>query len=87
MAHGQGGARDALIYERHLHAEIGPHRGDDFDALYGSTRAFVATSGSLFEAVLRSQDPPRVSSASNRLFAITRLASPNSCASFFARPL
>lgn len=75
---------------RIVHVEVDPHRGDDFDALYDSTRAFVAMSGASFEVVLRSQDAPRVSSASNRLFAMTRLASPNrlkSCASFFARPL
>ena len=83
-------SRDTLIYEPHLHAEIGPYGDDDFGSLYGGTRGSAARSGASFEAVLRSQDAPRVSSASNCLFAMTRLASPNrlnSCASFFAKPL
>ena len=73
-----------------VHAEIGLHRGGDFDAFHGSAKAVIATFGASIEAVLRNQDAPRVSSASSRRLAMTRLAKPNrlnSCASFFASPL
>lgn len=46
-----------------VHAKVGPHRGDNFDALNGSAKVFAATLEATFDAVLRSQDAPRVSSA------------------------
>jgi hypothetical protein len=73
-----------------VRAEVGVSCRADSDALDGSARAFSAAFEAPFEAVLHSQDAPRVSSATSCLFAMTRLAKPsrlNSCASFFARPL
>lgn len=37
--------KEALIYEPNLHAEIGAHGGDDFDAPYGDPRALFPTPG------------------------------------------
>jgi hypothetical protein len=57
-----------------------------FAAANLARRAF----GAPFEAFLRVQDAPRVSSASSDLLAITKFASPNrlnSCAVFLASPL
>lgn len=72
------------------HGELGSRCGVRFDALSGRTQARVAVLEASFEAVLRAQDAPRVSSANNRRLAMTMLANPNrlnSCASFLAKPL
>lgn len=75
-----------------LAARTEPHdrEGDPVKAAVGRAMARCEAFQASFDAVSRSQDAPRVSSANNLFFAMTRLASPNrlnSCASFLARPL